>query len=244
MKSVSVIIPVKNEAGNISPLIDEILAAAEHFPLCEIIVVNDGSTDDTARIVSERTATDPRIKLVTHTRSGGQSAAVHSGVLVAVGEICATLDGDGQNPPSELPKLVAPLLGAQTGRLGLMAGQRVKRQDTLSKRLASKFANGIRSRVLRDGTRDTGCGLKAFRRDAFLMLPFFNHMHRYLPALFTKDGWEVGHVDVSHRERGSGTSKYNNFQRGLVGVYDLIGVSWMIRRRKTVNRPADLLCRD
>lgn len=244
MKSVSVIIPVKNEAGNISPLIDEILAAAEHFPLCEIIVVNDGSTDDTARIVSERTATDPRIKLVTHTRSGGQSAAVHSGVLVATGEICATLDGDGQNPPSELSKLVAPLLGAQTGRLGLMAGQRVKRQDTLSKRLASKFANGIRSRVLRDGTRDTGCGLKAFRRDAFLMLPFFNHMHRYLPALFTKDGWEVGHVDVSHRERGSGTSKYNNLQRGLVGIYDLIGVSWMIRRRKTVNRPADLLCRD
>lgn len=143
-----------------------------------------------------------------------------------------TLDGDGQNPPSELPKLFTPLLQDTTGHLGLVAGQRVDRQDTASKRWASKFANALRSRLLNDGTRDTGCGLKGFRRDAFLRLPYFDHMHRYLPALFKRDGWEIALVDVSHRERQGGQSNYNNFQRALVGVYDLIGVAWLIRRRK------------
>jgi hypothetical protein len=118
--------------------------------------------------------------------------------------------------------------------LGLVAGQRVGRQDTLSKRLASRFANGLRARILRDGTRDTGCGLKAFRRDAYLRLPYFNHMHRYLPALFARDGWQIAHVDVAHRARGGGRSNYSNLQRGLVGAVDLFGVAWLLRRRKKV----------
>ena len=146
--------------------------------------------------------------------------------------ICCTLDGDGQNPPAELPKLFGPLLADTTGRLGLVAGQRVRRQDTLSKRLASRFANALRAAILRDGTRDTGCGLKGFRRDAFLAFPYFDHMHRYLPALARRDGWEVVLVDVAHKERETGRSKYNNFQRALVGISDLIGVAWLIRRRK------------
>ena len=151
--------------------------------------------------------------------------------------IC-TLDGDGQNPPCELPKLFAPLLAPGSEAIGLVAGQRVGRQDTLSKKLASRFANGLRGWLLKDGTRDTGCGLKGFRRDAFLRLPFFNHMHRYLPALFARDGWQIAHVDVSHRPRGAGRSNYSNLQRGLVGAVDLIGVSWLLRRRKLA-RPSE-----
>ncbi|MEZ5913189.1 MAG: hypothetical protein R3D84_14040 [Paracoccaceae bacterium] len=131
-----------------------------------------------------------------------------------------------------MPKLWAPLLDPAHAAVGLVAGQRVGRQDTLSKRLASRFANALRGWLLRDGTRDTGCGLKGFRRDAFLALPYFDHMHRYLPALFARDGWQVLRVDVSHRERQAGRSKYSNVQRALVGIYDLIGVAWLIRRRK------------
>lgn len=176
----------------------------------------------------------PWLRQLRHPASAGQSAAVHSGVLAAKGDIICTLDGDGQNPPSELPNLAAPLLAADCPpTLGLVAGQRVDRDDTWSRRAASRFANGLRSWLLNDGTRDTGCGLKAFRRDAFLRLPFFNHMHRYLPALFTRDGWDVAHVDVSHRAREAGASKYSNFGRALVGLYDLFGVAWLIRRRKT-----------
>ena len=140
---------------------------------------------------------------------------------------------------AELPKLFLPLLADGAEAIGIVAGQRVGRQDTLSKKLASRFANGLRSWMLRDGTRDTGCGLKAFRRDAFLRLPFFNHMHRYLPALFARDGWQVAHVDVSHRPRGAGRSNYNNLQRGLVGAVDLFGVMWLLRRRKT-SAPVEL----
>jgi dolichol-phosphate mannosyltransferase len=176
--------------------------------------------------------THPKLRLLRHDRSGGQSAAVHSGVLAAAGTIVCTLDGDGQNPPEELPKLFAPLLAEGADNIGIVAGQRVGRQDTVSKKLASRFANALRSWALKDGTRDTGCGLKAFRRDAFLRLPFFNHMHRYLPALFARDGWQVAHVDVSHRPRGAGRSNYSNIQRAFVGAVDLIGVMWLLRRKK------------
>jgi glycosyltransferase involved in cell wall biosynthesis len=160
-------------------------------------------------------------------------------VRVARGGIICTLDGDGQNPPEELPRLMAPLRVAGSGDVGLVAGQRVGRQDTLSKKLASKFANGLRARILKDGTRDTGCGLKAFRREAFLALPYFDHMHRYLPALFARDGWQVAHVDVSHRARGGGRSHYSNLQRGLVGIVDLAGVAWLLKRRKK-SRPTEV----
>jgi dolichol-phosphate mannosyltransferase len=172
------------------------------------------------------------LRIIRHDQSAGQSAGVHSGVLAARSPIICTLDGDGQNPPEELPKLAAPLLGDATGLIGLVAGQRVDRQDTLSKKFASRFANGLRAWILKDNTRDTGCGLKAFRRDAFLRLPYFDHMHRYLPALFARDGWQIAHVDVSHRPRGAGRSNYSNIQRALVGIVDLAGVAWLLRRRK------------
>ena len=149
--------------------------------------------------------------------------------VVSYTRVVQKLDGQG-NPVTVDDQ---PLMTGDA-TVGLVAGQRVKRNDTLSKRLASRFANGLRSWMLNDHTRDTGCGLKAFRRDAFLELPYFDHMHRYLPALFGRDGWKVVHVDVSHRPRGGGRSNYSNLQRGLVGIVDLFGVAWLIRRRKNV----------
>lgn len=230
--SLSVVVPARNEAGNIIGLVDAIDAALAAVAPFEIVVVDDASTDDSVERLSRRAETLPRLRVVRHDRRGGQSAAVHTGVLAARAPVVCTLDGDGQNPPEELPRLAAPLLADATGRIGLVAGQRVNRQDTLSKRLASRFANGLRARILKDGTRDTGCGLKAFRRAGFLALPYFDHMHRYLPALFSRDGWEIVHVDVSHRPRGAGRSNYSNLQRGLVGVVDLAGVAWLMMRRK------------
>ena len=231
MIDVSVVIPARNEAENILPLLDEIALACAGLSH-EVIVVDDGSTDATAQVLTQRMSVQPNLRLVQHDSSAGQSAAVHSGVLAARGEYVCTLDGDGQNPPAELPKLIAPLLADKEVKIGIVAGQRVKRQDTLSKKLASRFANLLRSWLLRDGTRDTGCGLKAFRREAFLQLPYFDHMHRYLPALFARDGWQIAHVDVAHRPRGAGRSNYSNLQRGLVGAADLLGVAWLLRRRK------------
>ena len=231
----SIVIPMHNEAENVAPLVREIDAACAELPDKELILVDDGSSDGTAELIREMQGAYPWLRLLQHQRAGGQSAAVHSGVRAARGRIICTLDGDMQNPPSEIPRLVAPLLdpGAPE-RLGLVAGQRLERQDSWSKKIASRLANRLRAWMLSDNTRDTGCGLKAFRRDAFLELPYFNHMHRYLPALFARDGWQVAHVDVAHRERGGGRSKYNNLQRALVGIHDLIGVAWLIRRAKTV----------
>lgn len=232
MTTLSIVIPAKNEAENIVTLVEDIdRALLAHAPF-EIIVVDDCSTDNSVAVLNARAQTMPHLRIVRHDRSGGQSAAVHSGVKAARAPIICTLDGDGQNPPEELPKLAAPLLNDTTGKIGLVAGQRVGRQDTWSKRFASKFANRLRGWILQDGTRDTGCGLKAFRREAFLDLPYFDHMHRYLPALFTRDGWQVAHVDVSHRARGAGRSNYSNIQRALVGIVDLAGVAWLLRRRK------------
>lgn len=239
MTSVSIVIPMRNEAENVGPLIADITTAIADLSDYEIIVVDDGSTDDTAARTRALSLQDPRIRLVRHAKSAGQSAAVHSGVMRATAPIICTLDGDGQNPPVELPKLYTPLLQDQTGQLALVAGQRVARQDTLSKKLASRLANGLRGWLLRDGTRDTGCGLKGFRREAFLSLPYFDHMHRYLPALFKRDGWQIALVDVSHKERHAGRSNYSNIQRAFVGIYDLIGVAWLIRRRKKASPMAE-----
>ncbi|WP_342773826.1 glycosyltransferase family 2 protein [Histidinibacterium lentulum] len=237
----AVVIPAHDEAAAIAGVVRGVLSAGTAFPLSEVIVTDDGSRDSTARILAELAAEEPRLTVVTHPRAAGQSAAIHSAVRRATAPVVAMLDGDGQNPPEDLPKLIAPFLDDAPARLGLVAGQRVGRRDTLSKRLASGFANRLRGALLQDGTRDTGCGLKAFRRDAFLMLPYFDHMHRYLPALFQRDGWEVRHVDVGHRPREGGRSKYTNLGRGLVGAVDLVGVSWLIRRRKRALTPADLL---
>lgn len=233
MTQISIIIPMKNEAENIGSLITDILRACGGDDI-EVIAVDDASTDGSGEVVRSLMAVHNNVRLLRHDVSAGQSAAIHSGVLAAKGEIVATVDGDGQNPPFELPRLYAPFLeDGDRQNLGLVAGQRVKRQDSWSKRYASKFANGLRSWALNDGTRDTGCGFKAFRRDAFLTLPYFNHMHRFLPALFKRDGWRIVLVDVSHQPRIAGKSNYSNLQRALVGAVDLLGVMWLLRRRKT-----------
>lgn len=232
--AVSVVVPAKNEKDNLPDLIRDIHAAFDAHPEnVEIIIVDDGSDDGSLVVLQALQGDIPNLRLLSHPTSGGQSAAVHSGTRAARGRFVCTLDGDGQNPPLELPNLVAPLLATDApADLGLVAGQRVNRQDTLSKKWASKAANAIRSFILKDETRDTGCGLKAFKRDAFLELPYFDHMHRYLPALFSMNGHSVAHVDVTHRPRGAGSSNYSNFQRALVGLVDLFGVAWLIRRRK------------
>jgi len=224
---------MRNERDNLALVAGGIAEACAAYQPFEAILVDDGSTDGTGDAILDLRARHPFLRLVRHGSSAGQSAAIHSGVLAARGDVIVTLDGDGQNPPSEIPRLLAPFDGRSLPQgVGLVAGQRVGRKDTLSKRWASKAANAIRGAILRDGTRDTGCGLKAFRRDAFLALPYFDHMHRYLPALFARDGWKVAHVDVAHAERFAGRSNYANLGRALVGVSDLIGVAWLIRRRK------------
>lgn len=228
---VAVVIPMHNEEGAVDDLLDGIVAAVHALAPFEIIAVDDGSTDATWRKLRDASTRHGQLRLLRHASAGGQSAAVHSGVRAARALICLTLDGDGQNPPEELPKLFAAIVDAP--QIGLVAGQRVNRKDTWSKRMASRFANGLRGWVLNDGTRDTGCGLKAFRREAFLALPYFNHMHRYLPALFKAQGWQIALVDVTHRPRVTGASKYSNLQRALVGAWDLMGVFWLLRRSKT-----------
>lgn len=239
MPLISVVIPAKNEAQNLPSVIAGIEAALAPVAEYEILVVDDASTDDQVQVVMSLQSSRPHLRLIRHDRSGGQSAGVHSGTGAAKGQIILTLDGDGQNPPEELPKLAAPLMADQTGQVGLVAGQRVGRQDTRAKKWASRLANGLRARLLNDATRDTGCGLKGFRREAFLALPYFDHMHRYLPALFARDGWTVVHVDVTHRARGAGRSNYSNLQRAMVGAVDLFGVMWLIRRKKKVRPGAE-----
>ena len=235
MPRFAIAIPMLNEAETVPYLLGACVAAADPLGPFEICVTDDGSTDGTAAALRAFGAAHPQANLtiLTHPRPAGQSAAIHAAVRAARAPIIATLDGDGQNPPQELPKLLAPLLdGPQT--LGLVAGQRVKRDDPLAKRLASRAANTLRKALLKDGTRDTGCGLKAYRRDAYLALPYFDHMHRYLPALFQRDGWQIAHVDVAHKPRVAGASKYTNLGRAIVGLSDLLGVAWLIRRRRKV----------
>ena len=227
----TVVVPMLNEAGNVEPMAREIAAACAPLGRFEAIFVNDGSTDATARRIATLRAEFPWLREVRHARPCGQSAAIRSGVIAARAAIVCTIDGDGQNPPAEIPKLVAPLLDGAPG-LGLVAGQRTNRQDGALRRLASRLANRLRSAILRDGTSDSACGLKAFPREVFLALPFFDHMHRYLPALVRREGYAVELVDVGHRARAHGASKYTNAGRALVGVRDLLGVRWLMHRRR------------
>ena len=225
----SVVVPVRNEEGNIEPLLRDIEQACADIGGFEVIYVNDGSTDRTAAVLAEMARSRPWLSLVRHAESCGQSAAVRSGVRAARAPIVATLDGDGQNDPADIPKLLDARDAAEA-EVKLFAGWRVSRQDSGSKRWASRWANRIRQWLLRDATPDTGCGIKLFERAAFLDLPYFDHMHRYLPALMQRAGWKTVSVPVSHRPRGSGQSKYTNLGRALVGIRDLMGVSWLIQR--------------
>ncbi|MBZ6076815.1 glycosyltransferase family 2 protein [Microvirga puerhi] len=227
---ISVVVPVKNEAPNVLPLVEEIERACAPQGPFEVIYVDDGSTDDTTATVLKARATRPWLRLVTHEASCGQSAAVHTGVHAARGPIVVTLDGDGQNDPAFIPKLVAAL---NDPVIALAAGQRVGRKGAY-KRWQSRVANAVRGRVLKDGTRDTGCGLKAFRRDVYLRLPYFDALHRFMPALVKREGYAIAHVDVVDRHRHAGQSKYGMFDRLWVGILDLAGVWWLIRRRRRV----------
>jgi dolichol-phosphate mannosyltransferase len=230
--AVSIVVPVRNEAENVAPLIAEIAAALDGRWPYEIIYVNDGSTDATAERITAIMEQRGNLRQLRHEKSSGQSAAVRSGVRAARGGLVATLDGDGQNNPAFLPELIAAIESGGS-RVGLAAGQRVGRKDTGFKKLQSRIANGVRSTILRDGTRDTGCGLKAFRREVFLMLPYFDGLHRFLPALVRREGYEVAYVDVIDRPRRSGVSNYGFFDRLWIGIMDLAGVWWLIRRKKS-----------
>jgi dolichol-phosphate mannosyltransferase len=229
----SVIVPVRNETGNISPLVDEIVAACSEFATYEIIYVNDGSRDATARELASLQETLPQLRVLHHAYSCGQSAAVRSGVLAASAQIIVTLDGDGQNNPAFIPEMVR-LLQARGVSCGMVQGQRVGRKDTGFKRFQSRFANKVRGAILQDGTRDTGCGLKCFYRTVYLSLPYFDALHRFMPALVKREGYDVAHLDVVDRPRHAGISNYGFFDRLWVGIIDLMGVRWLIRRRKRV----------
>jgi dolichol-phosphate mannosyltransferase len=230
--AVSVVVPVRNEQGNIGPLVEEIADALNGRWAFEIVYVNDGSTDGTADELQQLMASRPYLRQLKHTVSCGQSAAVRTGSKAARAPIVVTLDGDGQNDPAFIPARVQKLIDNE--RIGLVAGQRVGRTDTGFKKFQSRIANGVRSIILRDGTRDTGCGLKAVRRDVIVNLPYFDGLHRFLPALVKRDGYEIGYIDVIDRPRRMGTSNYGLWDRLWVGILDLAGVWWLIRRRKRV----------
>ncbi len=228
----SVVIPVRNEALNIAPLVAEIHAALDPVVGFEIIYVDDGSTDDTAARIQALQASDSALRLIRHQGSCGQSTAVLTGVRAARGRWIATLDGDGQNDPADLPALWQRAQAATPGARMLYAGWRARRQDSAVKRISSRLANGIRARLLGDATPDTGCGLKLLERATFLELPYFDHMHRFLPALVLRAGGEVVSVKVNHRPRERGKSNYGTFDRLWVGISDIVGVMWLQRRAK------------
>lgn len=230
--AVSIVVPVRNEAENIAPLVAEIAAALDGRWAYEIVYVNDGSTDATAARLAELMTVRGNLRHIRHAVSCGQSAAVRTGVRAARGTVVATLDGDGQNDPAFLPALIAAVMG-EGGRVGLAAGQRVGRKDTGFKKLQSRIANAVRGRLLRDGTRDSGCGLKAFRREVFLALPYFDGLHRFLPALVRREGHDIAYVDVADRPRRAGVSNYGFFDRLWIGIMDMVGVWWLIRRKKS-----------
>src|SRR5579872_4238239 len=235
--AISVVVPVKDEAGNVGPLAREI-AAALKAEAHEIIFVDDGSIDATAAELRALKGEIPALRVLRHARNLGQSRSIRTGVTAARGAIVVTLDGDGQNDPADMPKVLA-LLRSDPG-LVMVSGVRVKRRDKASRRLASRLGNGLRNALLGDGASDTGCGLKAFHRDTFLGLPYFDHMHRFLIALTQREGGRVGYAPVNHRPRLQGASKYTNFGRLLVSVHDLLGVRWLQRRHRGPSKTEEL----
>ncbi|WP_069189290.1 glycosyltransferase family 2 protein [Candidatus Terasakiella magnetica] len=231
-KEISVVVPVKNEAENIQPLIEEICAALQGKVDFEIVYVDDGSDDATPQKLRDMQAKLDNLTIVTHKESCGQSTAVRTGVKHASGRVIATLDGDGQNDPADIPALYDELVKDDAQDMLLMAGWRAKRHDSAFKLWQSRNANKIRAGLLGDDTPDTGCGLKVFTRAAFLDLPYFNHMHRFLPALMIRRGGRVQSVKVNHRARERGVSKYGMWNRLWVGIVDIMGVMWLQSRGK------------
>ena len=226
---ISVVVPVHNESENVISLIEEIHQALQTLDAYEMIFVDDGSRDDTLAKLQQTMQTYPTLRVLHHEKSCGQSRAVHSGVSAARYEWIATLDGDGQNDPADIPHLLEAIKSASDA-LWMAAGFRHQRNDSDWRRFSSKFANGIRSRILQDDTPDSGCGLKLFRRDRFLALPYFDHIHRFLPALIQMSGGKVISVKVNHRSRNHGQSKYGTLDRLLAGIVDLLGVIWLKKR--------------
>jgi len=237
--ALSVVVPVKDEEENVGPLAREILRVVG--PETEIIFVDDGSSDATASVLKSLKNEIPSLRVISHGRNIGQSRAIRTGVRAANGAVVATLDGDGQNDPADIPRLVRELSEApKAARVGMVSGVRQHRKDTANKRYASGFANRFRRAMLHDGATDSGCGLKAFYRDAFLALPYFDNMHRFLIALMQREGYTVRFVAVEHRARAHGTSKYKNLSRALVGFFDTFGVRWLQHRYKGAVEPEEI----
>ena len=237
--SVSVLIPAKNEADNLPPLLAEV-ATALAGEAYEIIVVDDGSTDHTeSALRALKNSGFPQLRLLSHSHSLGQSTSIYHAAQAARGQWLITLDGDGQNDPADIPGMLALVRDCEGRADGvkLVAGHRINRRDTASKRWASRFANGLRGRLLRDETPDTGCGLKVIEREAFLRLPYFDHMHRFIPALIKRHNGRMIVHPVNHRPRSAGVSNYGNLDRALVGILDLFGTWWLIRRTR-LEQPA------
>jgi dolichol-phosphate mannosyltransferase len=235
---VSIVVPVFNEEGAAGPLALEIAAAFAGWDY-EMLFVDDASRDDTVERLRAIKATLPQLRILRHQLNAGQSRAVRSGVLAARAPLILTLDGDGQNDPADGPRLLRRLLDGPPS-LGLVGGRRVRRQDSIAKRIASRAANGLRRRLLHDAADDTGCGLKAIRRDVFLRLPYFDHLHRYLPALVLREGFESAFEEVGHRPRLTGTSKYSNLGRAWLSISDLMGVMWLRARTRPPGRVDDI----
>lgn len=235
--ALSVVAPMYNEAGGAGALVDEIAAALSSVDH-EIIVVDDASSDATLQTLRDARLRHPQLRIMRHERNAGQSRALRTGVIAARAPVIAMLDGDGQNDPADIPDLYRQL--HDNRELAMVAGERRGRQDVAAKKIASRAANAIRRWLLKDGAADTGCGLKIFRRDAFLALPYFDHMHRYLPALMAREGLAIAFAPVSHRARAHGRSKYTNIGRALVAIRDLMGVLWLnARARKPGNISED-----
>ena len=230
---ITVVVPIYNERDNIEPLLQEIFEATEDLPVSEVIYVDDASTDGSWDVLTALRTKYPPLRIIRHKDNSGQSAALWTGIKAAGNDFIVTLDGDGQNPPADI-KLLWEAYSRHKDTLPRLTvlGERTKRNDNWIRRFSSRFANGLRASLLKDQTKDTGCSLKLFRRRDYLNLPYFDHMHRFLPALLIREGVRLIHVDVSHRPRTHGQSKYGTLDRALVGISDIRGVLWLQKRAR------------